>query len=430
MTANTTLYGNYVLTVNGTMTLVGNSVASDGTTAHDYTIIVSDGATLKTSGTFNNNGTGTTAGSVGTVFTLNVNGTLTPVASTTFTSGNMATSTYNIVGTAAKTSLYGLTFTDANTSSDCAVTINVTGTLAVTEITNGSYLDVAVIGTLTSAGAVNAKTMTVTDGTVTFGAASSVTDLIVTGAAIVTPASGSVSSVVLTAATAVIGTASTEIADSINDATVIATIGTSAIVYGTAANVDLLPSTIVSTALYTVGSDGNHLYATEYATGITALSLSVLTVTGQNFLGWYTAAQGGSVLTSNDSIGDYSSIYALFNAKTYTVTFNYLAGAVYLVNGSQTASGQYTYAYGTDLTVSVIAASGYDASKATIQLNTTSPSTSAVTYTVDADATFTAAGVTEKTVSSSMSITDILLIILVVITAIVAIAVVLKLARS
>jgi len=285
--------------------------------------------------------------------------------------------------------------------------------------------------------------MTVTGGTVTFAAESAVKTMTVTGAATVAPASAT-ATYALTAVTAVIGTAATEIADSANNATVNVTVAGngSAVVYGTAAGVTVsAPSaeTRTSTALYTVGNDGNHLFATEYSattsSGTVATTatfvLSSLTVTGQNFLGWYTAAEGGTVLMNTNTIGSYSSIYALFSAKTYTVTFGYTEGAVYLVNGAQTASGQYTYAYGTVLSVSVIAADGYSADGATVSVNG-GTSAASQSLTVTDNATVSAAGITENPApsDSGLTLTDYLLVVLVVITAVVAIAVVMKLLRK
>lgn len=441
------IYGAYTLTVNGTMTMYGSAVAdmTSGTTALAYNVVVAKGATLKTSGTFEN---------ASTAFTLTVNGTVTPIAATVFENDNSAAGTFDIAGSMATTTAYTLSITNYNTSSAKTVAIKVTGVLAVAGIndanTNTIAMTVSGTGAFTSTGNVALKSLTVSDSasfkmigtssvTATIGTLTVTGTATVIGEATATAVASSTSVATITASKFTIGTASTKLAASTNDATVSVILpdasGVYGVVYGTAANVNVTAATatkLVKTALYLVGTNDNILYATEYGntTNETAkLVLDTLSTEGYKFTGWFNATSGGQTVTSG-VVGSIASVYAIFEPKTYTVTFNYLAGAVYLVNGDQVQSGQYTYNYGTELSVSVIAASNYDASKATIQLNTTSPSTGEIDYTVTADATFTAAGVTEKTISNSMSITDILLIILVVITAIVAIAVVMKLARS
>jgi len=429
-----------VLNVAGEMTLKAGTVDAIDTLTVDVT-----GTLNLAGGVYTNNGIET--------ITVESAGEVVPAAATTFE--NVGKLTMSVAGALAYNSVS--TFAIINTGSVCNITV--AGTLGVASITDTAANAVLTVsGTFTSAGGVSIKTLTVSGtgaftstgaltvtGTATVEdkaavavkADSTIAGLTVTGTATVIGVAPTTAAdvPVITVTTLSVGTASSKLAASTNGATVTVTMDSAnaaayGIVYGTAANVKVTAG--VSTNLYLVGTEANILYAVEYGvTSTTAkLVLDTLDITGYKMDGWFDSAVGTNTVSTSAKVGDYANVYATFTAKTYTVTFNYLAGAVYLVNGSQTASGQYTYAYGTDLTVSVIAASGYDASKATIQLNTTSPSTSAVTYTVDADATFTAAGVTEKTVSSSMSITDILLIILVVITAIVAIAVVLKLARS
>jgi uncharacterized repeat protein (TIGR02543 family) len=95
----------------------------------------------------------------------------------------------------------------------------------------------------------------------------------------------------------------------------------------------------VSTASKTV------TYASTYGT------LPTPTRTGYTFAGWYTAASGGTSITSSTtvSITANQTLYAHWTANTYTVTFN--------ANGGGTpspASKSVTYAstYGTLATVS------------------------------------------------------------------------------
>ncbi len=79
-------------------------------------------------------------------------------------------------------------------------------------------------------------------------------------------------------------------------------------------------------------------------TNPTAGDLPTPTRTGYTFNGWYTAASGGSKITSTSTISANTTIYAQWTQIKYTVSFN--------ANGGSGAPGNQTKIYGTDLTLS------------------------------------------------------------------------------
>jgi len=75
----------------------------------------------------------------------------------------------------------------------------------------------------------------------------------------------------------------------------------------------------------------------------TAGTLETPTRTGHSFDGWYTAASGGSKITSSSTITGNTTLYAHWTANTYTVTFN--------ANGGSGAPANQTKTYGVNLTL-------------------------------------------------------------------------------
>ncbi len=225
------------------------------------------------------------------------------------------------------------------------------------------------------------------------------------------------------------GTAPAVLAETINDtsAHVVLHAEARALVYGTAAGIGFVDEKEMSrTALHTVADD-TFLFAAEYANSETAaLSLPQLSFSGWRFSGWYETAHGQNTVKPYAGIGYYSDVYALFTPCIHTVTFTYVPGAVYLVNEGLLGSGPHTYDHGTELTVKVLAGEGYAAGNATLYVNDETGKAE-LTFTVIADTTITADGLSllEKDISPGLTAAEILLILLVVIAAII-IAVVIK----
>jgi hypothetical protein len=279
--------------------------------------------------------------------------------------------------------------------------------------------DIYVTGTL-SVGNVSVDTMDVSGGTFTATISSYITYLIVTDDGNVIPDG---TGVYIYVYSAVIGDAPTTIATYTNASDVSIVVYEYAIVYGTAADVDI--DADYSALLYTVGANANYIYATEYANDIEEyLVLDTITgVSGYSFLGWYYDASGTSVV-SGAKFGSVTSVYGLFNAVTYTLTLTYAQGVDWVLDGV-VVSGTVQVTSGTH-TLTAVAQSGYQGTaKITASGNATYSGT---TLTVTGAASVSATGITEK--NDNNSIIDILLIIIVIVIVILAIVVVLRMLRS
>jgi len=269
----------------------------------------------------------------------------------------------DISGTVVTTSAKTITMSNSNSGTS---TINVTGTLAAISIT--------------------ATTLNVDDGgIVTVSASSPITNINVTGESMVI----GTGTAVITATTVVVGTEPTEIGQTINEAVVEVTLtssGSSAVVYGTAIYVDITAAT--QTALYTVGTNANYLYATEFsgANDVNAVLDSISDVTGYTFKGWYYDAAGTSAAYSV-KIGAVNTVYGLFNVMTYTLTLTHVDGATWLLDSTAYSSGSITVTYGTH-TLSLVPSTGYDNS-GVISATGYDSSTGVITVTGNVTATAT-----------------------------------------
>lgn len=147
------------------------------------------------------------------------------------------------------------------------------------------------------------------------------------------------------------------------------------------------PPSIVSQWLRT--TDGMTAY--DYAwivrladgSGLPAYSLPALAApSGYAFTGWYDAMAGGqsvSGLPDNYSLGQ--EFYAVFGLPAggsaggsavhgpVTYDFRYAEGAVYQIKGQALTAGQVTVPYGSQVTVSLTAADGWNADDAFLHLN-------------------------------------------------------------
>lgn len=81
-------------------------------------------------------------------------------------------------------------------------------------------------------------------------------------------------------------------------------------------------------------------------TNPTAGALATPTRTGYTFDGWYTAASGGTQVTSSTTISKNTTIYAHWTIIKYTISYN--------ANGGTNAPASQTKNYGTDLTLSSV----------------------------------------------------------------------------
>lgn len=119
-------------------------------------------------------------------------------------------------------------------------------------------------------------------------------------------------------------------------------------------------------------------------------SLATPERTGYTFTGWYTAASGGSEVSSSTmvtSTGDHT-IYAHWSAKNYTYNIIYKSS-----NGTSLGSSEITFAYNTTNTISPKAFAGYDTpSSQSITWNSVNAKTITFVYTPSAVAYTTVSG--------------------------------------
>ena len=81
-------------------------------------------------------------------------------------------------------------------------------------------------------------------------------------------------------------------------------------------------------------------------TNPTAGTLATPSRTGHRFDGWFTAANGGSQMTSDATVSSNTTVYAHWTANTYTISYN--------ANGGTGAPGNQTKTYGVNLTLSSV----------------------------------------------------------------------------
>ncbi|GBU20365.1 hypothetical protein R80B4_00242 [Fibrobacteres bacterium R8-0-B4] len=82
--------------------------------------------------------------------------------------------------------------------------------------------------------------------------------------------------------------------------------------------------------------------ATDTSAGGTLSSLPAPTRDGYTFNGWFTAATGGTKITTNSVYNANTTIYAQWTVNTYTITFNANSGTVTPASGTTGIGGKLT----------------------------------------------------------------------------------------
>jgi hypothetical protein len=297
-------------------------------------------------------------------------------------------------------------------ASNDTFTVNVTGTLKSAAFNSDVYSVVTVSGSYISTGPEN------------------ISKLVVSGTGSVTEtSSGELSVDYITS-----GTAATSFSGVQNNVT-IQTTGTVgyALIYGITGT-DAISFNASSTEFYMSNAGTSVLYAVEYSSTSEAGVYLSPSVTGYDFISWYT--EDGYYVSKSDiiynSIGYYDELYTYFELTEYTVTLDYVQNGTWVINGiSYGTGGNVTLSYSSSgYTVELKAANGYHLNNVSILLdNKVLPN--GYTSTLADGQVFTISGsIDVDSESESTDIIEILLIIITIVVVIMAIVIALRLMRS
>ena len=110
----------------------------------------------------------------------------------------------------------------------------------------------------------------------------------------------------------------------------------------------------------TLGTGANVSYITAARTATTTLTVGTV-ATGYQFDGWYTAATGGTKLSTSTTYTYYpteaTTVYARFSAKKYTITYKDQGGSNF--SGTHASGYPTTHTYGTATTLKTASKTGY-----------------------------------------------------------------------